>query len=48
VIKGAGVERAPEMRVATVEQVGKLAAAVPARYRALVLVAAYGACAGAS
>jgi integrase len=42
VIKGAGVERAPEMRVATVEQVAKLAAAVPPRHRALVLVAAYG------
>jgi integrase len=42
VVKGAGVERAPEMRVATVEQVAKLAAAVPTRYQALVLVAAYG------
>jgi integrase len=40
VVKGAGVERAPEMRFATVEQVVRLAEAVPARYRALVLVAA--------
>ena len=41
-VKGAGQERAPEMRFATVAQVMALAAAVPARYRALVLVAAYG------
>ena len=42
VIKGAGVERAPEMQVATVQQVRALADAVPARYRAMILVAAYG------
>jgi len=42
VVRGAGSEHAPEMRIATVEQVAKLADAVPPRYRALVLVAAYG------
>jgi integrase len=42
VIKGAGVERAPEMQVATPRQVRALAEAVPARYRAMILVAAYG------
>jgi len=42
VIKGAGVERAPEMQVATPGQVRALAEAVPARYRAMILVAAYG------
>jgi len=42
VIKGAGVEHAPEMQVATVQQVRALAEAVPARYRAMILVAAYG------
>jgi integrase len=41
-VKGAGQERAPEMRFATVGQVAALAEAVGARYRALVLVAAYG------
>jgi integrase len=39
-VKGAGVERPPEMRFATVEQVARLATAVGPRYRALVLVAA--------
>jgi integrase len=42
VIKGAGVERPPEMQAATVQQVRALADAVPARYRAMILVAAYG------
>ena len=41
-VKGAGQERAPEMRFATVAQVTALADAIGARYRALVLVAAYG------
>jgi hypothetical protein len=41
-IKGAGQERAPEMRFATVAQVAVLADAIGPRYRALVLVAAYG------
>jgi integrase len=41
-VKGAGQERAPEMRFATVAQVAALADAVGVRYRALVLVAAYG------
>jgi integrase len=41
-VKGAGQERAPEMRFATVAQITALAEAVGARYRALVLVAAYG------
>jgi integrase len=41
-VKGAGQERAPEMRFATVAQVAALAEAVGDRYRALVLVAAYG------
>jgi integrase len=41
-VKGAGQERAPEMRFATVAQVTTLANAIGARYRALVLVAAYG------
>jgi integrase len=40
-VKGAATERAPEMRVATVAQVSALADAIGARYRALVLVAAY-------
>ena len=40
-VKGAATERAPEMRVATVAQVGALAEAIDPRYRALVLVAAY-------
>jgi integrase len=42
VIKGAGVEHAPEMQAATPQQVRALADAVPARYRAMILVAAYG------
>ena len=41
-VKGAGQERAPEMRFATVAQVAALADAINERYRALVLVAAYG------
>jgi len=41
-VKGAGQERAAEMRFATVAQVGALAEAIDPRYRALVLVAAYG------
>ena len=42
--KGAGVERAPEMSIATPEQVGLIARAVELRYRALVLTAAYAGC----
>lgn len=42
--KGAGVERAPEMRIATTEQVAAIAAAIDPRYRALVLTAAYAGC----
>ncbi len=42
--KGAGVERAPEMAIATPEQVGAIAAAVEPHYRALVLTAAYAGC----
>ena len=41
VIKGAGVERHPERPVATVEQVFGLADAIEARFRAMVLVAAF-------
>jgi integrase len=41
-VKGAGQERAPEMRFATVAQVAALADAIDPRFRALVLVAAYG------
>ena len=41
-VKGADQERAPEMRFATVVQVAALADAIGPRYRALVLVAAYG------
>jgi integrase len=41
-VKGAGQERAPEMRFATVAQVAAVADAIGPRYRALVLVAAYG------
>ena len=48
VIKGAGVEHAPEMQVATPGQVRALADVVPPRYRAMILVAAYGGCGGAS
>lgn len=39
-VKGAGVERAPERKVASVAQVYEAAAAVPARHRVLVLMAA--------
>ncbi len=42
VIKGAGVERAAEMRHVTIPQLHQLADAVPARYRALILLAGYG------
>jgi len=42
--KGAGVERAPEMRVATPDQVAATAKAIDPRYRALVLTAAYSGC----
>ncbi len=42
VIKGAGTEHLPEMQFATVDQVAELADAVGPRYRALVLLAAFG------
>jgi integrase len=42
--KGAGVERATEIRAATPAEVSALAAAIEPRYRALVLTAAYGGC----
>ncbi len=42
--KGAGVERAPEIRVATPDEVAAIAAAIEPRYRALVLTAAYAGC----
>ena len=42
--KGAGVEHAPEMRIATPQQVAVIAAAIDPRYRALVLTAAYAGC----
>jgi integrase len=41
-IKGAGIERAGEMRHVTIPQLHALAGAVPGRYRAMVLVAGYG------
>lgn len=41
-IRGAGTERAPEIEVATPEQVAALADACGDHYRALVFVAAYG------
>jgi integrase len=41
-IRGAASGGAPEMRIATVDQVVLIANRVPARYRALVLVAAFG------
>ena len=41
-LKGASTERPPEIEVATPEQVSALANAVGDRYRALVVVAAYG------
>lgn len=40
-IKGAGTERLPEMRCATVEEVAALAQAVEPRWQALILMAAY-------
>ncbi len=40
-IKGAGTERFPEMRCATVEEVAALAQAVEPRWQALILLAAY-------
>jgi integrase len=42
VIKGAGLERAAEMRHVSIPQLHALGEAVPGRYRALVLVAGYG------
>lgn len=42
--KGAGVERSPEMRIATPGQVRAIADAIDPRYRALVLTAAYTGC----
>ena len=41
-IKGAGLERAAEMRHVSILQLHALAEAVPGRYRVLVLVAGYG------
>jgi integrase len=41
-IRGAASDGTSEMRIATVEQVAAIAEQVPARYRALVLVAAFG------
>ena len=41
-VKGAGIERAAEMRHASIPQLHQLADAVPARYRALILLAGYG------
>jgi len=41
-IKGAGIERAAEMRHISIPQLTTLADAVPARYRALILVAGFG------
>jgi integrase len=41
-IKGAGIERAAEMRHISIPQLTALADAVPARYRALILVAGFG------
>jgi integrase len=41
-IKGAGLERAAEMRHVSIPQLHALAETVPCRYRALVLVAGYG------
>src|SRR6266516_5770987 len=40
-VKGAGREHSPEMRFATPAQINGLAAAVPKRYRSLVLLAGY-------
>jgi integrase len=41
-VKGAGIERAAEMRHASIPQLHELADAVPARHRALILLAGYG------
>jgi hypothetical protein len=41
-IRRAANEGAPEMRIATIDQVVAIAGRVPRRYRALVLVAAFG------
>jgi integrase len=41
-IRGAASDGTSEMRIATVEQVAAIAEQMPARYRALVLVAAFG------
>jgi integrase len=41
-VKGAGTEPAAEMRHASIPQLHQLADAVPARYRALILIAGYG------
>jgi hypothetical protein len=41
-IKGAGLERAGEIRHVSIPQLHALAEAVPGRYRSLVLVAGYG------
>jgi integrase len=41
-VKGAGTERAAEMRHASIPQLHHLADAVPGRYRALILLAGYG------
>ena len=41
-IRGAGIERAAEMRHISIPQLTSLAEAVPARYRALILVAGFG------
>src|SRR4029453_15525445 len=40
--KGAGIERAAEMRHASIPHLHQLADAVPGRYRALILLAGYG------
>jgi integrase len=40
-VKGAGAERPPEMRCATVEQVAAIAQAAEPRWQALILLAAY-------
>lgn len=42
--KGAGVERASEIRIATPAEVAAIAAAIDQRYRALILTAAYAGC----
>ncbi len=41
VIKGAGVEKAPERPIATIDQVYEIAEAIEPRYRALVLTATF-------